>query len=343
MKDIFESLHCELREHRDTVLVVIIEEEGSSPRGTGSMMLVGENGRIAGTIGGGAVEKCSEEEAEKLLAQRTSNLHEYRLHQNDKEDIGMVCGGDVKVLFQFISAGEEPWLPLVEDVLARLQYRQPGWLLLRMDGGQSVLLDEKRVCVTGVCPQETAETVPQGMALHQGFFSMPLPVGKRAILFGGGHIALELAPLLQRVGFRIVVFDDRPEFSSRERFPMAEQTICGDYEDIETYLTLQADDYIVVITEGHRHDFAVERQVLAHPLAYIGAIGSRTKTAAVNQRLLDCGFQDADLKRLHAPIGTKIKAVTPAEIAVSITGEMILVRAEHLEQETELKKPCPMN
>lgn len=343
MNTVFSALLRELQEKRSSMLVVIIAEDGSSPRGAGSMMLVGENGRIAGTIGGGAVEKRSEEEAQRLLAQRASGLHEYRLHQNDKEDIGMVCGGDVKVLFQFISAGAESWLTLAEDVLARLQYSQPGWLLLRLDGGQPALLDERRACEAGVCPQETAETVPQGMALHQGFFSMPLPVGKRAILFGGGHIAMELAPLLQRVGFRIVVFDDRREFSSRERFPMAEQTICGDYEDIETYLTLQADDYIVVITEGHRHDFAVERQALAHPLAYIGAIGSKIKTAAVNQRLLDCGFREADLKRLHAPIGTKIKAVTPAEIAVSITGEMILVRAEHLEEETGLRKSCPMS
>ena len=204
------------------------------------------------------------------------------------------------------------------------------------------MLDEKNGCVAGACTEETAETVPQRMTPQGEVVSLPLPVGNRAILFGGGHIALELTPLLKRVGFRVMVFDDRPAFS-RERFPMAEQTICGDYENLEAYLTLREDDYVVMITEGHRHDFAVERQALRHPLVYIGVIGSKTKTAAAHQRLLDCGFREGDLERIHAPIGTKIKAVTPAENAVSIAGEMILVCAEHREETGEPKKGYPMN
>jgi len=320
MDTVFPALLRELQMNHSSMLVVITEDDGSSPRGKGAVMLAGTGGRIAGTIGGGALEKKAEEEARRLLSARSSGTREYRLRQN--EDVGMACGGSVRVLFQLASAGEAAWAQVAEAALERMRAGRPGWLLLRT-GGLPALLDEDKQLLAGA--EETAGA--------EGAFSIPLPVKSRAILFGGGHIALELAPILKQVGFRVVVFDDRPEFSGMERFPMAEQTVCGSYEDIEAYLALQEDDYVVVITEGHRHDFAVERQALRHPLSYIGAIGSRTKTAAVNQRLLESGFQEADIRRIHAPIGTAIKAVTPAEIAVSIAGEMILVRAERRERE----------
>lgn len=323
MTAVFPALLRELQAGRDSLLAAIVSDEGSSPRETGSMMLVGGSGRIAGTIGGGAVENLAEEEARRLLSARRSGVHEYRLRQNSGEDIGMVCGGSVVVFFQYFPAGA-PSGQLAEEVLRRLEAGQPGYLLLKEEG--AALLE--------------GENPPPKSAAPGAFWAIPLPVEKRALLFGGGHIALELAPLLKRVGFRVTVFDDRPEFSDPARFPMADRTICGDYEDIGAHLTLGPEDYVVVITEGHRHDFAVERQALGHPLAYIGAIGSRTKTAAVNQRLLDCGFTETDLRRLHAPIGIPIQSATPAEIAVSIAGEMILVRAERRKRETET--PCPM-
>ena len=86
---------------------------------------------------------------------------------------------------------------------------------------------------------------------------------------------------------------------------------------ISDYLDLTPSDYVVVMTNGHTHDFDVLRQVLQNPPAYVGVIGSRRKTAFVNQKLLECGIEKDVLSRVHAPIGTAIKAVTPEEIAVS--------------------------
>ena len=315
MTTVFPALIRELRAGRSAMLAAIVSHEGSSPREAGSVMLVGSSGRLAGTIGGGAVEQNAQAEAQRLLASGTSGIHEYCLRQNRQEDIGMVCGGRVTVFFQYFSA-QEASLRLAEAVLRRIETGQPGYMVL---GGDLPTLAD------GSAP-------PQGAAI-------PLPTLHRAILFGGGHIALALAPLLNSVGFRVTVFDDRAEFSGPARFPMAE-TIHGDYERIGDYLALGPEDYVVVVTEGHRHDFAVERQALGHELAYIGAIGSKTKTAAVNQRLLDCGFTQADLERLHAPIGLPIKSATPEEIAVSIAAEMILVRAERRERDSGA--PCPM-
>lgn len=314
MTTVFPALLRELEAGRPAMLAVIVTDEGSSPREAGSMMLTGVSGRIAGTIGGGAVEMIAGETARTLLARGVSETRSYRLQETGPDAAGMACGGNITVFFQFFPAGEASET-LAREVLARLKAGRPGFLLLRPEG--PALTDEE----------------------HPGR-SVPLSAEPRAVLFGGGHIALELAPLLRRVGFRVAVFDDRPEFSDPARFPMAEETVCGDYENIAASLSLRPEDYVVIITEGHRHDFAVERQALACPLAYIGAIGSKTKTDTLNRRLLDCGFTPADLERLHAPIGMRIKSSTPAEIAVSIAGELILVRARR--REGAVKAPCPM-
>ena len=103
MNTIFAKLLYEMEKKHDTVLVTIIADQGSTPRGAGSQMLVGSESRITGTIGGGAVERRSEELAMEFLKEKKSGIHEFRLHRNAKEDIGMVCGGDLTVYFQYIS------------------------------------------------------------------------------------------------------------------------------------------------------------------------------------------------------------------------------------------------
>ena len=172
---------------------------------------------------------------------------------------------------------------------------------------------------------------------------MVLPVGERALIFGAGHIAKALVPLLHTVGFRAVVFDDRPELATRESFPQADEVICGDFARIEDYVSIRPEDYVVIMTNGHEHDFQAEVQGLRHTIAYVGVIGSRKKTAFVNQRLREAGIGEAAIASVHTPIGTAIKAVTPEEIAVSITGEMILVRATAREAGGEVHHGCPMH
>lgn len=150
----------------------------------------------------------------------------------------------------------------------------------------------------------------------------------RALIFGGGHVAAALAPILKSVGFCVIVMDDRAEFADPARFPDAAQVIRGDFRHIAEFLTVCESDYAVVVTSGHIHDFEVEDQLLRRELAYIGVIGSRKKTAAVNAKLREAGISEEQLAKVHTPIGLAIGAVTPEEIAVSIAAEMIQVRAE---------------
>ena len=332
-----------LEKRQATVLVTVVEEQGSAPRGTGACMLVGARGRLVGTIGGGAVEKRAEETALHLLGEQRSLLFSFELRPGTAENnVGMVCGGDVTVWFQYIPGESALWKDLAAAAVSRLQSGEPAWLALRLDGGEPALLDAAGCSIAGAEPAESGLVAP-GCLRKGTYFSLPLPPGERVFVFGGGHIALALVPLLKSVGFRPVVFDCRPEYAATERFPAAEQVICGDFLHLSDYVNLKEEDYAVVMTNGHAFDFEVQDQILRRPLAYVGVIGSRSKTAAVNARLRERGVPEDAIAAVHTPVGVSIKAVTPEEIAVSIAAEMILVRALRREGEAEPHHACPMH
>ena len=328
MNTIISKLLTKLTLRHDTVLVTIVSETGSTPRGTGAQMLVGYNGWLAGTIGGGAVEKKAIEYAMELVIQKRSLLHEYQLRSESSDNLDMACGGDVTVFFQYVAAEDEAWRRVAEATLERMRNVQGGWLVQRLDGGAPALVDEKGTVLAGRIDDTMGDMAVGTCVLTANSFAMPLPVGERAIIFGGGHCGLALAPVLKSIGFRVVVFDDREEYANEERFPGMDQVICGDYLHLDDYITFDENDYVVVMTTGHHHDFEVEEQALRHPLAYIGAMGSAQKTRAVNERLRACGISDADLDRVYTPIGLNLGGHTPAEIAIAIAAEMIQVRSQ---------------
>lgn len=322
MRVIFENLLTLLDRGEDAVLVTVVLAQGSTPRGAGSQLLAGRGGLIAGTVGGGPGEAQALAFAAELLREGRSAVRRLELRHGGGLD--SVCGGEQTVLFQFIPRDGEAWRDFAQKVLERLEVHRGGWLAL--EAGADPVLRE-----TGL-----AGPVWDGERL-----TFPLPVGERVVIFGGGHCALALVPVLRSVDFRVAVFDDRPEFANKERFPEVEMVVCGDYTDIAAGLELTAEDYAVVMTSGHRHDFAVEEQLLRRPLAYVGVMGSRTKTAYVNGRLREAGVSEEALRRVHTPIGAAIKAVTPEEIAVSITGELIYERALRREATGAAEHSCP--
>ena len=327
----------------DTMLVTIVSHHGSAPRGTGSQMLVEEKGRVQGTIGGGPAEKEAEALARKWRLEKRSGLHEYALRKDAKEDIGSVCGGDMTVFFQYIPAVNGEWKTLAGSLLQAIAQKQQAWLIQRLDGGAPALITKEGHALCGTAPRDAQNLCGDGSILCEDCFSMHLPIGERAVIFGAGHCALALCPVLASVGFRVTVFDNRPEYAKAECFPQAEAVICGDFDQIDEHLTLTDDDYVVVMSSGHSHDLSIEKQVLLKKLAYVGVIGSRHKTAAVNAKLREAGIPEEAIASVHTPIGTPIKAVTPEEIAISIAGEMILVRALHREQAGTFTKSCPMH
>ncbi len=157
-------------------------------------------------------------------------------------------------------------------------------------------------------------------------FIEPVLSSPTLFIFGGGHIALALSKMSGLAGFKIVVIDDRPEFAMPQRFPEAEQTIVTEYTRAFSGITVRKSDYIVIVTHAHKGDEAVLEGALKTGAKYIGMISSRSKNDVVFSHLRAKGVPQELLDKVHTPIGLKISAQTPAEIAVSILAELVQVR-----------------
>ena len=151
---------------------------------------------------------------------------------------------------------------------------------------------------------------------------LPQPV---LYLFGGGHIAMALARVAHAAGFAIGVVDDRETFANPERFPMAQQ-IYTSFEEAFAALRPNASTYLVIVTRGHKDDMRVLRWAVGTEARYIGMIGSKRKVLSVYKALEAEGIPAERFRRVHAPIGLEIGALTPEEIAISIAAELIAVR-----------------
>lgn len=141
------------------------------------------------------------------------------------------------------------------------------------------------------------------------------------VICGGGHVSCELVKMASCLDFRIKVLDDREEFANRERFPLADEVICDTFDHLENYL--EPNGYYCVVTRGHKDDFLCVKTILQHPYQYLGMIGSRTKVEKTFGNLRQEGIAEEKIGTIFAPIGLPIKAVTPAEIAVSILAQII--------------------
>ena len=145
----------------------------------------------------------------------------------------------------------------------------------------------------------------------------------RLVLIGAGHVALPLAKIAETLGYRLTVIDDNDKLANRERFPMAEEIITGDFNQILDMVNIGPNDFVVITHGEPEHDYLALEKTIKRKPAYIGLLGSRTKAASMIKRLRDMGVSDEDLKVLHAPVGLDIGAQTPGEIAVSILAEII--------------------
>jgi xanthine dehydrogenase accessory factor len=144
-------------------------------------------------------------------------------------------------------------------------------------------------------------------------------------IFGGGHVSIALANAAYTVGFSIGVIDDREQFANKQRFPMAAE-IYTDFEDSFAKIKPNPSTYLLIVTRGHRDDMHVLAWAVKTGARYIGMIGSKRKVLSVYQALEREGYAPELFNRVNAPVGLDIGALTPEEIAVSITAELIAVR-----------------
>ena len=221
-------------------------------------------------------------------------------------------------------------------VAAKMLVREDGSILGTVGGGcvesdvrkgaMEVMRDEKPKTFDfnlSQLPDDDAGLVCGGSL--KVFIEPVIPV-PRIYIFGGGHIGYNVQKVASLAGFETVVADDRDLYANRERFPDANEIHAGDLDEIMAEMTPGDSSYIVIVTRGHRHDLRVLRWALDTPAHYIGMIGSGRKVLEVYKQLEAQGVSPESFKRVFAPIGLSIGAVTPEEIAVSIVAELIAIR-----------------
>lgn len=147
-------------------------------------------------------------------------------------------------------------------------------------------------------------------------------------LFGAGHVSVNLSKIASKAGFEIVVVDDRATYANQERFPEAKEIIAEDFDAATARLQISEAAFIVIATRGHRDDMRILRWAVQTPARYIGMIGSRRKTITIFETLRGEGIAASRFERVHAPVGLDIGAVTPEEIGVAITAELIAIRRQ---------------
>ena len=334
MKKLLDSIVASLESRQPVVLVSVIASSGSTPRGAGATMAVFTDSSSCGTIGGGAVEYEAVRQAATMFGTKESRIAAYVLDRNDVADLGMICGGDVTVFYDYLDPGDEHVSGLYRRIRRAFDMNEDAWLIRLFEKGalvETAVYDGGGLSFADhIREAEITPLLGNAPVLTDGekqYYTEPLVRAGKAYIFGGGHVAQELVPVLARVGFTVVVYEDRENFAKAELFPEADDIVLHDFAKISEKITVGRTDYVVIMTRGHQMDYDVLEQTLRTPARYIGCIGSARKLAATKQRLIGAGVPEAAFERLHSPIGLKIMAETPAEIAVSVAAEMIQFRA----------------
>ncbi|MDY7036934.1 MAG: XdhC/CoxI family protein [Thermodesulfobacteriota bacterium] len=355
MENIYTKIIKLFEQNRFSVLATLIKQAGSTPRGIGTKFLILEDGSFVGTIGGGRLESQVLGEAEKIFTTNSPVRLKFSLRGEDVADTDMLCGGDVEVFLEPVSPGNLNHLNIFKKVMEISRRGGAGILATVVNdnlwqGGDipKIFLEQGGMRVGSLGDiRELEDSLlremdnilnsrqPGIMNYHDEegndleLFLEPVMCEPVLFIFGGGHVSTQIVPLACLVGFKVVVIDDRPEFADPGKFPGAFEVNNYPFEDVMDKFDINESSYIVIVTRGHIHDKAVLAQSLKTDAGYIGMIGSRRKRDIIYEKLLEEGFAQDDLGRVHSPIGIHIGAETPEEIAISILAELIQVRAGH--------------
>jgi xanthine dehydrogenase accessory factor len=292
-------------------LATVIATEGSSPSEASMRMLVGPEGRVAGTIGGGHVEATVEAKAREVLAGGRPEILSFTLDDDAAEEGGLICGGTVKILVECV----QPPAAWAQDACRAAEFGRRGVLLARI--GETAV--EHRFLGGDEADPYLATEEPR---LEAGLFVEPL-VTPRCIIVGAGHVGRAVARIAGVAGFRVCVVEDREDHAQQAQ-DLADTVITAELEQGFAELEAGPDDFVVVMTRGHGLDLRCVRAALKTPARYVGMLASRRKAKTIRTALEKEGV---DLgQRLHAPIGLDLAAKSAGEIAVSVVAQLIKVR-----------------
>jgi xanthine dehydrogenase accessory factor len=305
---IYEDLLISLSQGA-VVVATIINAKGSVPREVGAKMLITRD-RCIDTIGGGAGEAKVISQAREVLEGGKKKLVEIDLTGAPNRQTEGICGGWMQLLLERWH-GEEA-IALVEQILTSLNLGRSLTLVTSLGDAHPYLIKE-----IGERKKEKGGE----------WFIEVLEPAPMLLIVGAGHVGEQLAKVAHLVGFRIAIQDDRPEWANLERYPQA-AFIYSHIDQALTELSNHGSLYVALVTRGYRYDLEALTALLNRdlPCSYIGMIGSDRRVKEVLEQVKQMGISTEKLQFVYAPIGLDIGALTPAEIAVSISAELIMLR-----------------
>src|SRR5919204_6532590 len=310
MRDVLDDVRRMVARGDRVAIATVVDTRRSAPRPLGSRLAVSSSGEMAGSVSGGCVESDVYLRAEEVIAGGAPQLVPYGISDDDAFDVGLPCGGEIEVFVQMLDADE---LERVSGAIERGDRLSVTTTISGPGAGEKAY-----------GPGEAHSTAARADATTFVEHYAPPPV---LMIFGAVDTGQALARMAKQVGFRTIVSDARPKFATRERLPDADEIVVGwpaaAYERHE----LDEATYVVVLTHDPRFDEPALGPALRSAAPYIGALGSRRAQETRRQRLLNAGYSEDEIGRIHGPLGLDIGAVTPSETAVSILAEILAVRS----------------
>ena len=318
---------------------VVTQVWGSAPRPEGACLLATRDGRMAGSVSGGCVETAAAEEIRAAIASGNPKKVGWGVTHERAWEMGLSCGGTIEVFVE----------PVVRPELLQAARATRNTVLATVIGGAAPL-------GSGVLVEEGADTrilgaVPAGLTegltraardalprLASRVETIESPAGPvevflevfprkpTLLVFGGVHIATALVRMAKPLGYHTVVADGREAFLTRERFPDADELILGWPEEVFRRVGLDAATCVCLLTHDPKFDEPALELALKSTAGYVGAIGSRKTQAHRRDRLREMGFSEAEVARLHGPIGLDLGGRDPEEIALAIMAQITAVR-----------------
>jgi xanthine dehydrogenase accessory factor len=346
--EIINEIAAVLRGQERVVLATIVAASGSTPLPPGAMMVIRkQQGAVLGTIGGGAIEAKVINAARQLfVGESVPVLQWFELDEEDTEG-GMICGGRVEILTELIECSEEPLFSRIhrahidgsDCALVRFVDLKTATIQRMMLSGASMetvispfdaFLGKLQVTsdrfIENVLQAHHHETIKRIAGRDGEVILQPIVGVQPLVIFGGGHIARTLSRIATIAGFTVTVVDDREEYANPRRFPEAAQTLAAGVDEAFQQIQFKSSTSIVIVTRGHSTDAAILERAVRTSSRYIGMIGSTKKVITTYSQLQKQGVPLPLLKRVAAPIGLDIGAVSAEEIAVSILAEVIQMR-----------------
>ena len=309
--------------HQTVAMATVTRTWGSAPRQAGSQMAVREDGAFVGSVSGGCIEGAVIGEAQAALQDGKPRNLKFGVTNEEAWAVGLACGGTIEVNVTPVTRAPEratlAALNRARDekraVVLATELRTGHTELIHTDeAGTGVLAEAAK---NAARHDESASVEAEGSTWFLTVFNPPLDLA----IIGAVHIAQPLARMAALADYAVRIIDPRTAFATEERFPGV--ALSHEWPD-EAFAVkpLTARSAIVALTHDPKLDDPALTVALRSPAFYIGALGSKQTHARRLERLKDAGFSDAELTRNHGPVGLKIGAKSPAEIAVSVLGEM---------------------